>query len=398
MRLTFLPAMAAAVVALAVTACGSQRAAPLATSQITQSAAGPSASSYVQADEVPPYYLGIQAAGDPRLVRSYAVVRATATGNLIATIRPSLPDYTVMGVAAAADDRTFVLDESRWVGYSFASPSRIQQWQTRYFFLLRLNFAGRPVSLTRLPMTAGRLVTGMALSRDATKLAIAVRPQPELATDLEQVRIYSLTTGAVRTWDAKGLVGEGVAGMGESGSGPDDTGSLSWTADGKWLAFDWAPLSDDPSAAGTWLLNTTLGGTSLLSGSRHVQYTALGTASGCASSVAAMWTCERDTLVTPDGSVVIGGALESPDATPNTSVEFLEYSTATGKVVHVLGQEALKNVQERTAAVLWSNSSGSILIGAIPDSGNGQVGIIRGNTFTPLNVPDDAIPGEGDTW
>jgi hypothetical protein len=56
----------------------------------------------------------------------------------------------------------------------------------------------------------------------------------------------------------------------------------------------------------------------------------------------------------------------------------VKFKTDTfGKVVRVLGQEALKNVGARTAAVLWCNPSGSILIGVIPDSGNGRLGIIR---------------------
>jgi hypothetical protein len=34
--------------------------------------------------------------------------------------------------------------------------------------------------------------------------------------------------------------------------------------------------------------------------------------------------------------------------------------------------------------VLWSNSSGSVLIGVIPGGGNGRIGVISGNSFTPL--------------
>ena len=36
--------------------------------------------------------------------------------------------------------------------------------------------------------------------------------------------------------------------------------------------------------------------------------------------------------------------------------------------------------------VLWSDASGSVLIGLIPDAGFGRVGVIQGNEFTPLNA------------
>jgi hypothetical protein len=36
--------------------------------------------------------------------------------------------------------------------------------------------------------------------------------------------------------------------------------------------------------------------------------------------------------------------------------------------------------------VLWSNASGSVLIGVIPDSGGGRVGVISRNEFTPLTM------------
>jgi hypothetical protein len=57
---------------------------------------------------------------------------------------------------------------------------------------------------------------------------------------------------------------------------------------------------------------------------------------------------------------------------------------------HVLASWTQSNVQ--AFGVRWSNASGSVLIASLPGSGNGRLGIIRGHTFTPLNVPDDAAP------
>lgn len=49
--------------------------------------------------------------------------------------------------------------------------------------------------------------------------------------------------------------------------------------------------------------------------------------------------------------------------------------------------------------VLWSNASGSVLIGVIPDSGAGRAGVISGNDFTPLPLPGAASAAfESGTW
>jgi hypothetical protein len=404
-------AAAAAVIAIvagAVAVGGNQastESGPSATSGSTGSGpvAGPPASAYVSAGEVPPYFVQIQANGSPSSAPSYATVRTTATGKLL-TILPRAADYTVLAVTAAADDRTFVLDEAKWVGYNLRLD---QSSQTRVFYLVRLNAAGLPASLTRLPMTAGPLVTGVALSPDGTKLAIAFEPQQRSDPSRQEVRIYTLATDAFRTWTAHGTIG----------SSPDDAGSMSWTADGKYLAFDW--LSDSAASTGTWLLNTTLGGDGLLADSRYVRSPASilpsssiaatpqpgrsadVTPSPAGTGVPAVPPCQLDTIVVPDGSTVVCGAVGVYDMTGshrNAVTEFYEFSTSTGRVVRVLGHWQLKSVGALTVNVLWSNAAGSILIGAIPDSGNGRVGIIRGNTFTPVSTPANAAIGTGAAW
>jgi hypothetical protein len=381
-------AVLATAVAGALTISGNSLATPNSTQAVSR---------YVSAGLVPPYYVALQANGNPDAAPSYAVVRATATGKLLGTVKPSLPGYTVLGASAAADDRTFVLDEAKWVGYD--DVSHPQTWQPRSYFLLRLNSAGRAVSVTRLPVNTVGLVTGVALSADGTKLAIAVRPQPYSEYNPEQVRIYTLATGAVRTWAAQGtLIGQGQTQTGGSSFSPDDTGSLSWTANGKWLAFDWSPFLADAAKEGTWLLNTTLRGTKLLVDSRQVQHAGLGTAAGCVDSLMSGPTCEGDTIVTPDGSALVCGATPDTDLFgPQVTDEYLEFSTATGKA-HVLGSWVLTNVHEQIFGVRWSNPSGSVIIASLPGSGAGRPGIIQGHTFTPLNVPDDAVPWMDGVW
>jgi hypothetical protein len=77
---------------------------------------------------------------------------------------------------------------------------------------------------------------------------------------------------------------------------------------------------------------------------------------------------------------------------------FLEYSTVTGKVTRILGHWAFGNVGTLSVEVLWSNASGSVLIGVIPDTGGGQVGVISGNEFTPLPIATAAVPSDSGTW
>ncbi len=49
--------------------------------------------------------------------------------------------------------------------------------------------------------------------------------------------------------------------------------------------------------------------------------------------------------------------------------------------------------------MLWSNASGSVLIGMIPDSGGGRIGVISGDQFTPLPLPGAASAAfESGTW
>jgi hypothetical protein len=364
--------------------------------------AGPTVSWYVSERKVPPYYIAITANGNPNFNPSYAVVRATATGATLATIRPSVAGDFIAAATAAAGDRTFVLDEQHWVPPNSRDN---QAFQTRSFYLVRLDSSGRPSTPVKLPMTAGKMVTGVALSPDGSKLAIAVQPDNTNA-NLTEIRVYTLATGALRTW----------SGIGGIGGSEDDAASISWTADGRSLAFDWGPNNPGPRE-GTWLLNTTLSGSDLIADSRQAMttYTPQPKSSprgptalpsvNHASPASRPLTCQGDQIATPDGSAVVCAAMAISDLTmtknsihENVETAFLEYSTATGKVVRTLGHWKFRNPGANEVNVLWSNSSGSVIIGAIPGRGAGQAGIISGNTFTPLPLPANAHPAFAGVW
>jgi hypothetical protein len=393
---------------------------------------GPPLSTYVRSGQVPPYYVAITSHGNPNFNPSYAVVQATVSGKTLATIKPSVPGGTIVAVTAAADDRTFVLDEQHWV----IPQNGNQSFEARTFYMFRLSSSGQPGPLTRLAMSipAGQMVTGLALSPDGRKLAIAVEPDNvKKDPNLQQIRLYTLATGAVRIWSGNGTIG----------SGPEDARSMSWTADQRTLAFDWIGNNTEVVR----LLNVDAPGNSLLADSRVATFltspqqqkglptpraSSLPTAAtpGTGSpvspgqstvqvSVPALQAptvqvptmpCQEDSIITPDGSTVVCGAIEvfgtSISSSPNGGsplkrgavTGFFEYSTATGKVTHILGRWTFGNVGALSIDVLWSNPSGSVLIAVIPTAGDGRVGVIYGNTFTPIAARMAGVAPDTGTW
>ncbi len=209
---------------------------------------GASAGSYAG---VPPYYVAVANS-------SLTVVRGTWTGATLARITTRTP---VVGVAGAADGRTFVLDEQRsimggsvsWVG----QPT---------FYLLRLTASGAEESLTRLAVPAipnGTMVSGLALSPDGSKLAVDVDSGSSPPARLMEIMTYTLATGAFRSWTTSGVT-NADAPFGFTGSGVDGAQSISWTADSRTLAFS----VENTSYVGVRLLDTAAGGTDLMADSR----------------------------------------------------------------------------------------------------------------------------------
>jgi hypothetical protein len=387
-------AAATAVVAVAVTAVTlggavhpeqSPAGAPSlpADGQSTLPAGKHSVAQLVSAGVIPPYLITITANGDPRVVPSYAVVRATATGARLATIQPSVPHGTIVAVTAAADDRTFVLAEEK-LPLPDTDSLDIQHGS---FFLLHLRSDGTAETLTKLPITADDGVTSLALSADGTELAMGIT-----VDTTSEVKVYTLATGAVRTWSATGLAAEGQL-------GPQDAASMSWAADGRHLLFGWM----DALNVNERLLDTSLGGSSLIADSRLVV-----TFPG---RVGQFGPCQGDIIITPDGSAIIcpGMTVQSPTGDGPQTVFFREYSTATGKVIRQLATWTYAHTDWFLLDAFWSNPSGSVIIGVIPKASqispvtgptpdpavtpsppagsNPRIGVISGQTFTPLDLP-----------
>lgn len=177
-------------------------------------------------NEVPPYYVTLtltsqqpaRGAPDPE----QAVVRSTSTGLALATVPAPLHD-TFVAVAGGADDRTFVLAASRVQGTAEFPATPIA------FYRLRFSPSG-PVSLTRLPIAAlpaGTSLYGTALSPDGTHLAVAAIGS---GSGRATIRVFSMRTGAARSWGASGTFGPAATAY---------PAAISWIRRGAALAFSW---------------------------------------------------------------------------------------------------------------------------------------------------------------
>lgn len=304
-----------------------------------------------------------------------AVVRATATGSVLATVRPPRPYATFTGVTGAADDRTFVL--AAQPGQQPAASGRVRT----KFFLLRLDPAAGTARLAALPTPTGSgkwiQGAGLSLSPDGGKLAVAFSVGGQSV-----IEVFDLAGGPVREWKAT-LLGGIVVGTDLLGAN-----ALSWAADGHTLAFDaWGPARVEVRA-----LDTSAPGTSL-SASRLVMtfpnWNTTGSVSGSA-------------ILTPDGTKII--AMEVPTPRTATQIRVRQFSATNGKQLGIL---ATLHYREGAVTgwpdVLWSNPSGSQLIisttrpGAAPSKHGsltpGEIGTVSGGRFMPLpGIPSGQKP------
>ena len=318
---------------------------------------------------VPPYYVAVANS-------SLTVVRATWTGATLARIKTRVP---VAGVAGAADGRTFVLDEQRsimgaqvrWVG----QPA---------FYLLQLTASGTEESLTRLPVPAipkGTVVSGLALSPDGSKLAVDVDSGGWPQARLMKIMTYTLATGASRSWTTSGMTNP-EAPFGLTGSGVDGAQSVSWTADSRTLAFDVATNA----YVGVRLLDTAAGGTDLIAASRlAVIETKFGDSGGSLRNPAPPYyfvECVTNAIISMDGSAIVCGYSTTDGNT--TTMGFAHYSAVTGKMNHISGPVHFTGNGSIGIALYWVNSTGKIVIGTSQTAAGGRLGVMNGDTFTPL--------------
>ena len=340
----------------------------------------------------PRYYAALANTASP----SQAVIGDTATGAVIATVKPPKPYGTFDFVSGAADDRTFVLAAQRWWPITsgprgLAAQNRDNAASVVYF---RLRFdpatgAARLTRLYRLPLLESTEVAGIGLSPDGTRLALALRSltvgrsRPgsngpgspgEPGGHGPGIQVWTLATGASRGWVWPGASWVGnVKPLGQP---------LSWTADGRMLAFQGWHGND----AQVRLLDTAAPGTDLRSGRLIARF----------SDSGPLALGGTNSLITPDGNALVAATARYQQHPVRSELQISEFRTSTGTMFRSLARWRLSSHGVSWQDVLWTNSSGSTLIVVTPPGtgrGTGSLnravgpltGILTsGGQFTPL--------------
>jgi hypothetical protein len=201
-------------------------------------------------------------------------------------------------------------------------------------------------------VTRADLLTGMALSPTGREFATAVLTGKNRA--VSRVSVYSVATGAVRSWQSKGTLGYN----------PYDPSSISLSRSGT-LAFNWVgPAPTD----GIYLLNTRAAAGGLLAHSRFT-----------VAAVGRVWHFNDGGVLTADGTRIVA-PMWRPSAPSPGAAELEEFSAATGKPV-----EVLHRMSASLLALAWTNSNGSVLVAAAPvKPGQLVFGVVAGRNFLPL--------------
>lgn len=336
------------------------------------------------ADGLPAYDVAL-APGPLAGASASAVVRATATGTILATIRPPAPFHEFTWVSGAADDREFVLAAHSPLGPRPPASREPGGRGATKFFLLRLRPAAGTARLTPLPIPevpdlpgAGSAIGGIAVSPDASRLAVDTS-----AGSTDTLTVYRLATGSGLTW--KGPARGARVAADELGANP-----LSWMADSQTLAFDVWNHSD----IDVRLLDTARPGGNLWSSTKIMTFR-----NWPAGSVAG------SAIISPDGTKVIAMAVRGGGGGAG-QILANEFSARTGAPAGMLERLSYGAGQiTGWPNVLWSNSTGSTLIVSVtspdarPRNHGGltaeAVGVVTRNTFTPL----PGIPGgEKPAW
>ncbi len=339
---------------------------------------------------VPAYYVTI-----PDSFDTSAQIRATATGALLATIRPPQPRMSFTAVTGAADDRTFVL------AGQVLMPGA--QRRRAKLFLLRLDPAAGTAKLRLLPIsvaTANRAnlpeltQVGVALSPDGSRLAVAPGGQlthPDGNYRDSQIQVYDLATGSEREWTWPGT--------GNMSTISNPAGQpLTWAADDRTLDFQINTESKGQYISTVRLLDTASPGSDLRASSSPVLVFPDG------AEQANRTLTNGDATLTPDGTK-IALATYQIGRYHQLHMHIAEFSAQTGTLVSGLDSWRFRGpgfglsskvAQSSPEAVLWANSTGSVLIVDAPyrpganqrawqrNSIPAQAGVLAGEVFTPL--------------
>jgi hypothetical protein len=290
-----------------------------------------------------------------------ATVRDAATGAALTSVQlwprqhenPRGPavgyPIVVAQIAAAADDRTFAISDQGGL------------------YLLHVAADGRTARLVKLRATIStEASSSIALSPDATQLAVDVDHCPATGGCVDDLEIVNLATGATRIWP-----------------GSTDGGPLnpSWTDNAKALMFEW-------SSGGKFqyrILRTTAPQGNLITESVALPYPPPAEATANAPTA----------VLTPDGSglLVVTTSVEPASHESGTIVfRITDVDPKTGRTLRVLRvfDERYKGnplLQSSQCGILSFAPTGLQALAVCP-----QLGLLDGSTFTPLPSGSPGLP------
>jgi hypothetical protein len=348
---------------------------------------------------LPTYYLTFsQPAGATTPVG--LVLAATVTGKKLFTLQPPR-GLSFAGITGAADDRTFVAD-AHWEPYGVSgSEARSRTW-----YLVRVVGAGSRASLTMRelpipPTPVGTVISAMALSPDGTELAVASEPLSDNPRVRQQLRVYSVATGAVlHAWSSSaGQIGP-IEGGGGDGGDPNTT--IAWVGE-RALAFNQGTRGKSGFVTlEVTVLNLSRPNGDLLGSSRTAAILPTPDWQDKVAPFGCNWFW-GDVMVTGDGtSYVCGGSGTSGAELPTlyclkqptwNTLGFAGISLATGKLTGILsGYRTGCHGDTVRDYPVWVNATGSTVIGYMifGDKTSGRFGVFRAGSFRPLPYP---IPG-----
>lgn len=310
----------------------------------------------------------------------YLEIRATATGNLLATIDPPgrYNNFTVL--SGAAGGHVFVAGARRIRDFAATSSpalAELDKSTPMRFTVVRVTPAGG-VRVSRLSLP-GHLTPAqrpsIALSPDGTRLAVAYGGSGQAAV----VQVMTLATGTVRRWVQP-----------HASWSPQVEGAGAWTADGRELAVVQEPGSGGPPVTSrsfrlprttrVRLLDTSAPGTSLTAGRLLVLLAPGGL------------PAPSQPYLAPDGSVLIspvmsgdGSYLARGQVTGGLAV----YSAATGTLLRTLAPWVWRYPSPPGRGgfphqvLAWSDLSGSRLVLLQPSHDLNILSALTGSTFAP---------------
>ena len=328
------------------------------------------------------------------------VLAATLTGKKLFTLQPPR-GLSFAGITGAADDRTFVAD-------AHVDPYGVRgsEGRSRTWYLVRIVGAGSRASLTmkKLPIAptpVGAGISAIALSPDGTKLAVASERVTTNPHEQQQLRVYSVATGAVlHTWSSPADQTPPIYGAGYYGGDPNST--VVWVGE-RALAFNEGTRGTSGGAALTVeVLDLSRPDGDLLGSSRTAAILPAANDEEKPAPFGCNWFW-GDVMITGDGkSYVCGGSGTSAAQLPKlyclkqptwNALAFAGISLTTGKLTRILsGYRTGCYGYTVSDYPVWVNSTGSLVIGYMifGDKTSGKFGVFSAGSFRPLPYP---VPG-----